>query len=455
MSIALVVPAWFGYVGTLDASQIVARGHGQAIEEGIIGRLRAAQVPPSESDLSEILEALEPFGLRYIEFGGQVLRKVGTARVDSQARAPRETGGQRFSHSGDRVRMEVRVPPPRGGPPRGRPPGPRSGPPHDGPPRPRAGPPRDGPPRPRSGPPRDGPPRPRSGPPRDGPPRPRSGPLDDSRRPGPRGPSLVFEYEPGPANQLVARARTSLIINCCAAGALLVAAWFAFLWLRRQEDSEIARTRERHLATLGEMSAVLAHEIRNPLASLKGHAQLLAESLRESPEKEHKANRVVKEAIRLETLTTDLLDFVRTGEIHPRRCNPATVLQQAAEDVGSDQIVLDIEQAPANCMMDGDRMQQALTNLIRNAAEASEGNVEASARRESGCLVFEVRDHGPGIASEELEHLFDAFHTTKVRGTGLGLAVVRRVVELHDGTVLASNHPGGGALFRIEIPGGK
>jgi len=203
------------------------------------------------------------------------------------------------------------------------------------------------------------------------------------------------------------------------------------------------------------MSAVLAHEIRNPLTSLKGHAQLLAESLHETPEKQSKANRVVNEAIRLETLTANLLDFVRTGEIQPTLCNPIAVLESACADVDSERIVLDVPSSPMECRMDGDRMQQALSNLLRNATQASDGKVEASVQREGASVVFEVRDHGPGIAAPEMEHVFDAFHTTRARGTGLGLAVVRRVVELHKGTVIAKNHTDGGAVFRIEIPGGS
>jgi two-component system sensor histidine kinase HydH len=201
------------------------------------------------------------------------------------------------------------------------------------------------------------------------------------------------------------------------------------------------------------MSAVLAHEIRNPLASLKGHAQLLAESLEGDSEKETKANRVVHEAIRLETLTTDLLDFVRTGKICRTQVNPADLIHRAAMDVDSDRIVAQTDAAPASFAMDGDRMQQALVNLLSNGLQASdEGKVVARVEGEADRLVFTVTDSGKGIPEDRLEDMFAPFHTTKVRGTGLGLAVVRRIVELHGGTVTASNAKDGGAQFRIEIP---
>ncbi len=428
VALVLVLPTWFGYVGALDASQIVARGQGQAIEEGIVGRLRGVRGPPDDEDLAEILEALSPSGLRYLEMTGRQLQSVGQARVTAErAERPGPGAGPTFTFGKDRVRMETSLPPPRG--PRG--------------PEGRPAPPRDhvgGRPGP---PPHDFGGNPGAREERSGPP-----PPGEARR----GPRLIIEFDSGSATQLVARARTSLIINSTAAVALLIASWFAFLWMRRQERGELARARERHLATLGEMSAILAHEIRNPLTSLKGHAQLLAESLEETPEKQEKAKRVVKEAIRLETLTTDLLDFVRTGKIRPQLCDPGDLLKRACAEVGPDNIVVDIPSSSTKCMIDSDRMQQALTNLLRNATQASDGSVEASVKRNTSELVFEVRDRGPGIPPDEIEHVFDAFHTTKTRGTGLGLAVVRRIVELHKGRVSATNHEDGGAVFRIEIP---
>ncbi|MBL4637529.1 MAG: HAMP domain-containing histidine kinase, partial [Kofleriaceae bacterium] len=168
-----------------------------------------------------------------------------------------------------------------------------------------------------------------------------------------------------------------------------------------------------------------------------------------------KAERVVKEAIRLETLTTDLLDFVRTGEIRTAPCSPKEILEAASKDVNSSRIVIDTASSPSKCEIDGGRMQLVLSNLLRNATEASDGKVLACVKQEGASLVFEVRDWGPGIPKDQLDHVFDAFHTTRVQGTGLGLAVVRRVVELHRGSVTASNHEEGGALFRIKIPIGK
>jgi len=256
------------------------------------------------------------------------------------------------------------------------------------------------------------------------------------------------------AQQMIARAQRALIISGTTAGLLLILGLLAFEWLRRRERLAVRLERERHLATLGEMSAVLAHEIRNPLASLKGHAQLLAESLPAGDRARAKADRVVAEAKRIETLTTDLLDFVKTGAVHPAPTNPSALLERASQQVPGATIELDTSAAPDSWSLDGDRMEQVLSNLLRNAAEASPAGKPVDARVTSSAegLCYEVRDFGAGIPENQLRAIFEPFHTTRTRGTGLGLAVSRRIVELHGGHIAAQNHPGGGALFRVFIP---
>src|SRR5262249_54531799 len=126
---------------------------------------------------------------------------------------------------------------------------------------------------------------------------------------------------------------------------------------------------ERRLASLGEMSAVLAHEIRNPLASLKGNAQLLAEKLPPGDRTRQKADRVVDEAIRLETLTNNLLAFVRTGELARASASPAALLREAAAAVDP-AIEVDDAAAPARWSLDPERIRQVLVNLLENALQA-------------------------------------------------------------------------------------
>jgi signal transduction histidine kinase len=171
---------------------------------------------------------------------------------------------------------------------------------------------------------------------------------------------------------------------------------------------------------------------------------------------------VVTEAVRLEQLTTGLLDFVRTGEIHRRATSPAQVIAAAAAEVGGDRaaaaanvrIDVDTTAARASWSLDPERLQQVLSNVLRNAVQASPagGAVEVRCWSEGGRLHLRVRDRGTGIPPGQEEAIFEPFHTSKVRGTGLGLAVARWVVDLHGGTIAARNHPDGGAVIDVAIP---
>ncbi|HEU4733251.1 MAG TPA: HAMP domain-containing sensor histidine kinase [Kofleriaceae bacterium] len=272
---------------------------------------------------------------------------------------------------------------------------------------------------------------------------------------GGRAPRFVIEVEPVQANQLRDAATLTLGVGGLAAAALLGVAFVLIRReARRQADAQ-ARERERRLASLGEMSAVLAHEIKNPLASLKGNAQLLARMLPGGDKPRAKADRVVDETIRLEQLTNDLLSFVRTGTITRTAIDPGELLREAAATVAGEvdppSITIDTRQAPPRWSLDAGRIRQVVINLLNNAVAAGPP-VTLIARKERGLLVIEVADRGPGVAEEDRDRIFEPFFTGKTQGTGLGLAIVRRVVELHHGTIAVYPNPGGGALFRAEIP---
>lgn len=262
---------------------------------------------------------------------------------------------------------------------------------------------------------------------------------------------VLVDFQPRVADELRSAAVNTLTVGGLSAALLLLAGVFSMRWFARREAMRREIDRKQRLATLGQMSAVLAHEIRNPLASLKGNSQLLARMLDEDTKPRSKANRVVAEAERLETLTNDLLEFARSGEIEREPSDPAELMREAAA-LHSGRITIDDGRAPQSWRLDRKRMGQVLTNLLDNAASVSEDAVEATVAEERGELAITVRDHGPGIAPEDLPHLFEPFFTKRTRGTGLGLAVVKRLVELHNGTVSAENAAGGGAVFRVRIP---
>ncbi len=275
---------------------------------------------------------------------------------------------------------------------------------------------------------------------------------DASTGPGASTRGLVFEFTPTLADSLRASAARSLALGFAVA-TILVLGGLALSRQARQADLFAARlARERHLAALGEMSAVLAHELRNPLASLKGNAQLLLETL--PPGRAQDRGRwVVTEAERMEALTNDLLDFARSGAVHRAPADPAAILHDAARELLPAEVLVSVDAAPPTWSLDPLRVHQALTNLLRNAVQACPSPPpEARVHVEAGALVFEVRDHGAGLPDGPTDRLFEPFHTNRVHGTGLGLAVVRRVAQLHGGTATAASAPGGGAIFRVTLP---
>jgi two-component system sensor histidine kinase HydH len=261
---------------------------------------------------------------------------------------------------------------------------------------------------------------------------------------------IVIEIEAGQAGTLRNAATRTLAIGAIAALVLIaIAGWLVRGELQRRAREQ-QRERERRLASLGEMSAVLAHEIRNPLASLKGNAQLLAAALPEGEKPRAKAERVVEEAVRLERLTQDLLAFVRTGELARAPAEVVSLARTAAAAV-TGEVVVQTDGAPATWSLDSARMHQVLVNLLENAVAAGPP-ATLTVSSTSRVLVIEVSDKGPGVPADERDKVFEPFFTNKTRGTGLGLAIARRVVEQHRGTLTVGDAPGGGARLRIEIP---
>ncbi|MBI5498765.1 MAG: two-component sensor histidine kinase [Deltaproteobacteria bacterium] len=425
---ALVASLVAGYLGARRAGDTLRRGQADVFQQAVRRLLVPGAGPPAKAELAAVVDAHRPDGLRWVALvapGGTVVVEAGERSGSGRDDVPVPPPGA-LSEVRGRVRFAAPLPP--------RPPPPPPPPGFPGAPPGFAG----GPP----------PPLP-AGPP---PGRAEGAPFAP---PDPPDGWLVVEFEPLLAQGLADDARRTLVVGAAAAAAFVAFALLLARALRQREALALRLERERRLATLGEMSAVLAHEIRNPLASLKGHAQLLLETLPADGRDRTKAERVVREALRLERLTSDLLDFVRSGEIRPEPTDPAALLRAAAEEVEGGRFEVRTDGAPASWSLDAQRVRQALANVLRNAAQASpEGAAaEASVTVEDGRLVFVVRDRGAGIPAGEEEAIFEPFHTKRVRGTGLGLAVARSVADRHGGTIAAANHPDGGAVFRISLPG--
>jgi PAS domain S-box-containing protein len=210
------------------------------------------------------------------------------------------------------------------------------------------------------------------------------------------------------------------------------------------------------LARLGELTAGLAHEFRNGLATIHGYGRLL------DPQALPEQARTCVEGIRAETtalgeIVTNFLRFARPDQMTLAPVDLRAVIERAIEDLNGAPAATTIN--GTFTMIEGDDvlLRQAFSNLLRNSLEACEGAgvpPRITIRGELGAtdVNISVVDNGPGFAPEALSKAFQPFATTKAAGTGLGLAIVQKVIVSHNGDITAANHHGGGARFDIRLP---
>ncbi len=225
---------------------------------------------------------------------------------------------------------------------------------------------------------------------------------------------------------------------------------------------ELAMKRHERLADLGRIAAGLAHELRNPLASMTGCLELLRGNGALGEEDAHLTEIVLREAARLDQLVSRLLSFTRPEASQRREVDLAQLAGDTLEMFGgdrlSDRVRLDAELSSVRVSCDADQVRQVLWNLLRNATEAATarqgggGAVVVRVGPRGGAAVIAVEDNGAGIAPSALPHLFTPFFTTKETGTGLGLATVQRIAEAHGGSVGVDAPAGGGARFTFALP---
>jgi signal transduction histidine kinase len=214
--------------------------------------------------------------------------------------------------------------------------------------------------------------------------------------------------------------------------------------------------RER-LAALGELSAVVAHEVRNPLGVIFNSLGSLRLLLRPEGDARLLLDIVGEEADRLNRIVGDLLDFARpvTPVLRPEPLEQV-VDQAVASAVGDSGVLVerDVDPDLPPVALDARLFHQALVNVAANAVQAMPrgGRLSVRVRRDQGGLLLEVADTGPGIPEEIRPRIFEPFFTTKASGTGLGLAVVKRIVEGHGGDISVSSRPGTGTVVRIRLP---
>lgn len=216
--------------------------------------------------------------------------------------------------------------------------------------------------------------------------------------------------------------------------------------------TEVTELREQvalknNLESLGEMSAGLAHEFKNAIATLQGYAQLLQNS------------ELLNEVRNLSNMVTAFLDFARPQPLHLEEVSLSELIAECASELEPlfqelrVELVVDAKE-PATVRADERMLRLALLNLMRNGAEAiPEGKTERRVYVRVNGAVIEVQDTGTGIPLTDLQKIFIPFFTTKAKGHGVGLALTHRIITQHGGTLTAANSPEGGAVFICVIRG--
>jgi two-component system sensor histidine kinase HydH len=281
-----------------------------------------------------------------------------------------------------------------------------------------------------------------------------------------------------PVEEIVRQARVQVVTVMILLSLLWLIGYFFMRALRNAEEMKKRMEARERFAIMGEMASVLAHEIRNPLGSIKGFAQYILEQVertgREQGPEMGGDNRagagaarareflgiIIDESVRLETLTRDLLLFARPEEV---RVRPINLLEAVSESLKA--LERDEERGPSvmietmippglQVMTDGDKLKQVLVNVLQNAVDAvgAEGHITVDAGGENRLIRLSVRDNGCGMDSETMSKIFQPFFTTKTKGTGLGLAIVDRLITVLGGEIGIDSTPGKGTTVTIVLP---
>ena len=234
--------------------------------------------------------------------------------------------------------------------------------------------------------------------------------------------------------------------------------------LREIKQLEEKVRRSEKLAAIGELAAGVAHEIRNPLSSIRGFAQYLRHALKDRPQEKEYTETMVLEVDRINTVVTDLLTFARPMEAELAPTDVAELVEHTIRLVQADaqsrnvSVQMNISNL-SKIPLDAHQMTQAILNLLLNALQAikSGGRIEVGAELNPSDSILKiwVEDDGSGIAADQKEKIFDPFFTTREKGTGLGLAIVHKIVENHSGEINLESPPFGknqGTRITLSIP---
>jgi two-component system sensor histidine kinase HydH len=243
--------------------------------------------------------------------------------------------------------------------------------------------------------------------------------------------------------------------NGAAAGRIML---FRDVTVIRQLEKEVAKN--RHLNSLGSLAAGVAHEIRNPLSSIKGFAVYFKERLSGNTEDEQTADIMIAEVERLNRVISQLIEFARPLELKLERIQFPDLINHAVALISTEaqkkqiEVTVDIAQDLPDLEADPDKIKQVLLNILLNslAAMNKEGKISINVMPQKNNIAVIISDTGAGIEQTDLPRIYDPYFTSKPAGSGLGLAVVQKIMEAHEGTIKIQSAIGKGTTAFLNFP---
>lgn len=229
---------------------------------------------------------------------------------------------------------------------------------------------------------------------------------------------------------------------------------------RKQEQAQLGLERAHRLSAIGQMAASVAHEIKNPLASIKGAVEIIGDKSSSESDKAEFQTIVADEIKRIDGTIKEFLAFARPKPTRLERLDLSSLLNNSLRQIAqqADRAGIRVlDTIEPSLLVNGDRekLHQVILNLMLNAIQASERDstiMVALTGDGSGNVRLSIKDHGPGMSAEEIGRVLDPFYTTKPSGSGLGLTVVNAIIEEHRGQILINSKPGEGTEVAVKLP---